>query len=201
MSKLLRRMIAVATAAVVLIALPTFADAAPKKDKVHPDALSCDGPGRGGGQNAQARWTNSAVETGGHSVLLRKLAETTNCSAAEATIRGVEGLTVAELGDIGFSVSGQCTGGSPRYNLDYDTDGDGEADGTAFYGCANHIVGPGAAPGWSVVLVDAETADNGQVPGTATVLVLEVVQDEQGTSYVDNLVFAGQTVGEPNGSS
>lgn len=185
-----------AVAATAIMVVP--AGAANDAIKVHPSAFSCNGTGFGNGQNAQAQWTNKQAETGKFSVLLQKSAATTNCSGAAALVKGVEGITVAELGDIGFSVKGQCTGGSPRYNLLYDVDGDGQYDGVGFYGCANHIVGTNGD--WTHVLADASAADNGPVPDTATVVQLYVLQDENGTSYVDNLIAAGQTAGEPNGS-
>ena len=56
-------------------------------------------------------------------------------------MQGVEGMTIADLGTIGFSVNGTCGAGSPRFNLYYDNDGDGQADGVAFYGCGNHVSG------------------------------------------------------------
>jgi hypothetical protein len=187
-------------AAAVAVVPASLAFAGKNDISVKPSAFSCNGTGVGNGQNAQAQWTNKESETGKFSVLLEKSAATPNCSGAAALVKGVEGLTVAALGDIGFSVKGQCTGGSPRYNLLYDTNNDGQFDGVAFYGCANHPAGPGAKPGWSKMLVDAETSDSGPVPPTATVFQLYVLADEQGTSYVDNLVAAGQTSGEPNGS-
>src|SRR6266576_4680979 len=62
------------------------------------------------------------------------------CAAfAAAIVDGVEGMTITDLGTIGFSVNGTCGAGSPRFNLYYDANGDGQADGVAFYGCSAHV--------------------------------------------------------------
>ncbi len=146
---------------------------------------------------AQAQWTNKTAHTDKFSVLLEKSVPTSEPAFAAVIVDGVEGTTVADLGTIGFWVSGPCTGGSPRFNLGYDTDGDGDRDGTAFYGCGNHVV---ATDGdWTQMSVATATvSDNGPVPATATVLSLSVLIDEQGTYVVDDVTAAGHTVGEPN---
>lgn len=154
----------------------------------------------GNSTSAQAQWTNKQAETGKFSVLLDKSVPTSEWAYAAAIVNGVEGKTVAGLGTIGFSVNGTCGGGSPRFNLYYDTDNDGQADGVAFYGCGNHIVG--SSGGWTQMAVaDATVSDSGPVPATAKVVQLSVLVDEQGTYFVDNVKAAGQTVGEPNGGS
>jgi len=151
----------------------------------------------GNGTAAQAQWTNKLAHTGKFSVLMEKSVPTSEPAFAAAIVDGVEGWTVADLGSIGFWVDGPCTGGSPRFNLGYDTDGDGDRDGTAFYGCANHVT---ATDGdWTQMSVATATvSDSGPVPATATVLSLSVLVDEQGTYAVDDVTVAGQTVGEPN---
>ena len=191
-----------AMAAAAIMVIPAGAGAANTAIKIHPSAFSCNGTGFGNGQNAQAQWTNKESEVGKFSVLLQKSADTTNCSGAAALVKNVEGLTVAQLGSIGFSVKGYCNAGSPRFNLLFDTNGDGQYDGVGFYGCANHPAGPGAKPGWSKMLVANPTVDDNltPVPPTATVVQLYVLQDETGTSYIDSIIAAGQTAGEPNGS-
>ena len=113
-------------------------------------------------------------------------------------MKGVEGLTIAELGTIGFSVNGPCTGGSPRFNLFYDTDGDGSADNVAFYGCANHVTGTNGD--WTTMSVSALTPDGAPLSPTWTVVQLSVLVDETGTYYVDDVTAAGQATGEPSGS-
>ena len=196
-------------AALAIVVPASLAGAANDDLKLKPSAFSCppgpgyDGfPGNGNGQNAQGQWTNKESETGKFSVLLEKTAPTNSCAGAAVVVKGVEGDTVASLGAIGFSVKGNCGGGSPRFNLLYDTNDDGQYDGFAFYGCANHPGGPGAKPGWVRMLdPDATTSDSGPVPPNAEVVQLYVIVDEQGTYYIDNVIAQGQTVGEPNGGS
>ena len=152
----------------------------------------------GNGTAAEASWTNKAAASGKFSVLLEKSVPTAEPAYAATLVDGVAGLTVADLGTTGFSVKGTCSGGSPRFNLRYDVDGDGNADGIAFYGCANHIVGTNGD--WTrMEVADATVSDLGPVPATATVTQLSVLVDEQGTYWVDDVTAAGQTVGEPNG--
>ena len=198
----MRRIVIAAAALAVALAVPAVASAAQGELKLHPSAGSCNGTGVGNGQNSQAQWTNKQAKSGKFSVLLQKSADTANCSFAEIVVKGVEGSAVADLGQLGFDVKGYCGAGSPRFNLFYDNDGDGQYDGYAFYGCAAHA-GPPDANGWRTMSVSSATPDVvvGAPPApTATVVQLAVLSDEQGTSYVDNVTAAGQTAGEPNGS-
>src|SRR2546427_5645334 len=112
----------------------------------------------GNGLYSQARWTNRVALDGKFSMLLAKSVDFASCytatpqngcaAFAAAIVSGVQGMTITDLGDIGFSVSGSCGAGSPRVNLLYDSDGDGLADGVAFYGRAAHMSGAPAA-GWA----------------------------------------------------
>src|SRR5207245_4428100 len=103
----------------------------------------------GNGPYSQARWTSKLALEGKFSVLLTKSVDFASCytatpqngcaAFAAAIVSGVQGMTIADLGDIGFSVSGTCGAGSPRFNLSYDTDGDGLADGAGVSGRAAHV--------------------------------------------------------------
>lgn len=151
----------------------------------------------GAGNTARAHWTKKEARTGKFSVLLEKSVPTSEPSFAAVLVTGVEGTKVSDLGSIGFWVKGTCGGGSPRFNLHYDTDGDGDRDGTAFYGCANHMVA--TVGGWTEMRVlDPTVSDNGPVPLTAEVLSLSVLVDETGTYYIDDVLVDGQTLGEPS---
>ena len=171
----------------------------------------------GNGPFSQAQWTNKVALDGKFSVLLAKAVDFASCytatpengcaAFAAAIVTGVEGITIADLGDIGFSVSGSCGGGSPRFNLSYDTDGDGQANGVAFYGCAAHVSGTPAA-GWTSMSVSAVTPDfcytfpDGACTLTpaSTVVELSVLVDEKGTWHIDRVQAAAATTGEPNGT-
>ena len=166
---------------------------------------------------SQAQWTKNVVLDGKFSVRLEKTVDFQSCNTdapengcaafAAAIVTGVEGITIAELGDIGFSVSGSCGAGSPRFNLYYDTDGDGQANGVAFYGCAAHVSGT-PATGWTSMSASAATPDfcytfpdaACTLTSASTVVELSVLVDELGVWYIDRVQAAAATTGEPNGT-
>ena len=96
--------------------------------------------------------------------------------------------------------------GSPRFNLLYDTDGDGQADGVAFYGCAAHV--SGSLADWTSMSASAATPDfcytfpSGPctLTSTSTVVGLSVLVDELGVWHIDRVQAANSTTGEPNGT-
>ncbi len=171
----------------------------------------------GNGPYSQARWTNRVALDGKFSVRLEKSVDFASCNTATpqngcaafaaVIVSGVEGTTIANLGDIGFSVSGSCGGGSPRFNLFYDTDGDGQANGVAFYGCAAHVSGT-PATGWTSMSASAATpdfcytfpSDPCTLTPASTVVELSVLVDELGVWHIDRVQAAGTTTGEPNGT-
>ena len=87
-------------------------------------------------------------------LLLSKNGLTTDCSAAGATIKGVEGMVVTELG-FDFRNGGHCGAGAPRFNLT-------TQDGVLHFigGCANATPTPAPQnPGeWSRVRFDPTSA-------------------------------------------
>jgi len=204
----MRRSLIALAAALAVLAIPAAASADLKLHGTAGRANPPDYKVLGNGKAAQAQWTNKQAETGKFSMLLQKSAPTTDYVYAAALVKGVEGTTVAQLGNIGLSSKAVCNAGSPRFNLEYDNNGDGVSDGIAFYGCGNHDTG--TVNGWHHMLADASVPDSCYafdppfsactLTDTSTVTSLAVIVDEQGTYYVDNVIAAGQTVGEPNGS-
>jgi len=170
----------------------------------------------GNGPYSQAQWTNKVALDGKFSVLLAKSVDFSSCytatpqngcaAFAAAIVTGVEGITIADLGDIGFSVNGDCGAGSPRFNLLYDTNGDGQADGVAFYGCAAHV--SGSVADWTSMTASAAApdfcytfpSDACTLTPAATVVELSVLVDEKGTWHIDRVQAAAATTGEPNGT-
>jgi hypothetical protein len=168
---------------------------------------------------SQAQWTNKVALDGKFSVLLQKSVNFVSCytptpengcaSFAAAIVKSAEGLTIAALGNIGFSVNGPCGAGSARFNLYYDNNGDGTPDGVAFYGCGNHYTGS-PAPGWSSMLANSATPESCYafdppfsactLTPASTVVQLSVLVDELSTSYIDRVIAGGVTTGEPNGN-
>src|SRR5438445_9199011 len=171
----------------------------------------------GNGPYSQAPWTNRVALDGKFSMLLAKSVDFASCytatpqngcaAFAAAIVSGVQGMTITDLGDIGFSVSGSCGAGSPRFNLLYDSDGDGLADGVAFYGCAAHMSGT-SATGWTSMSASAATPDfcysfpagDCTLTSSSTVVELSVLVDELGVWYIDRVQAATATTGEPNGT-
>jgi hypothetical protein len=172
----------------------------------------------GNGTYSQAQWTNKVALDGRFSVLLEKSVDFASCytttpengcaAFAAVIVNGVEGMTIADLVAIGFSVSGTCGAGSPRFNLYYDTNGDGQSDGVAFYGCAAHASPSSPAPDWTSMSASSTAPDfcysfaTGLCTLTAssTVVQLSIIVDEMGTWYIDRVQAASATAGEPNGS-
>ena len=167
----------------------------------------------GNSTDAQASWTNKVALDGKFSMFLEK---TTNdqFAFAAAVVDGVNGRSVASLGDIAFSFTGVCNGGSPRFNLYFDSDGDGQANGIAFLGC-NNVTLTSAGDGWqtatfSNALVaaggvggscyDFNPAGPCSISGTSTVTSLSVLIDIVGSTNIDRVTVAGVVTGEPNGN-
>jgi hypothetical protein len=168
----------------------------------------------GNSTDAQASWTNKVALDGQFSMFLEK---TTNdqFAFAAAVVDGVNGQTVGSLGDLAFSFTGACTGGSPRFNLFFDTNGDGIADGIVFLGCNNVTLTSAGAPGWQTATFPNSLTVAGGVGGScydfnnpakcsvsasATVTSLSVLIDIVGSTNIDRVIVASVTTGEPNGS-
>jgi len=167
----------------------------------------------GNSTDAQASWTNKVALDGNFSMFLEK---TTNdqFAFAAAVVDGVNGQTVGSLGDLAFSFTGACNGGSPRFNLFFDTNGDGQADGIVFLGCNNvTLISP--ATGWQTATFPNSLIVAGGVGGScydfnnpatcsvsasATVTSLSVLIDIVGSNNIDRVTVAGVATGEPNGS-
>jgi len=167
----------------------------------------------GNSTDAQASWTNKVALDGKFSMFLEK---TTNdqFAFAAAVVDGVEGRTVGSLGDLAFSFTGVCNGGSPRFNLFFDTNGDGQADGIVFLGC-NNVTLTSPATGWQTATFPNALVVAGGVGGScydfnnpatcsvtaaATVTSLSVLIDIVGSNNIDRVSVNGVATGEPNGS-
>ncbi len=166
----------------------------------------------GNSTDAQASWTNKVALDGKFSMFLEK---TTNdqFAFAAAVVDGVNGQTVGSLGDLAFSFTGACNGGSPRFNLYFDSNGDGQADGIVFLGC-NNVTLTSPAPDWQTATFTNALIVAGGVGGScydfnapstctvsaaATVTSLSVLIDIVGSNNIDRVTVAGVATGEPNG--
>ncbi len=152
----------------------------------------------GNSTDAQASWTKGVALDGKFSMSLTK-ATNDQFAFAAAIVKGVEGMSVSDLGTISFAFTGVCSGGSPRFNLYYDSNGDGVADGVAFYGC-NNVANPDLGNGFLGASFDATTPPFDAGPGltgASKVVQLSVLIDIVGSTNIDRVGAAGQTVGEP----
>ncbi len=167
----------------------------------------------GNSTDAQASWTNKVALDGNFSMFLEKTTDDQFAFAA-AVVDGVNGRTVATLGDLAFSFTGACNGGSPRFNLFFDINGDGQADGIVFLGC-NNVTLTSPIAGWQTATFPNALIVAGGVGGScydfnnpatcsvsasATVTSLSVLIDIVGSNNIDRVIVAGVTTGEPNGS-
>ena len=164
----------------------------------------------GNSTDAQASWTNKVALDGKFSMFLEKTTDDQFAFAA-AVVDGVNGQTVGSLGDLAFSFTGVCNGGSPRFNLFYSNDG-GITNGILFLGCNNvTLTTPTGAPDWqtatfSHAFILAGGSGGGSCPDpcsindTSTVTSLSVLIDIVGSNNIDRVSVNGVTTGEPNGS-
>ena len=121
------------------------------------------------------------------SLLLAKNVPTTDCSSAGATVNGVAGITLTELN---FDVMGYCGAGAPRFNVV-------TSDNVRhFFGCADGTQ-TSLGNGWTHVVFTPAQGVPAIIPGT-TVKSIELIQDEQGTTHLDNISINNQVIGGPN---
>lgn len=118
-------------------------------------------------------------------------------ASADATIKPVVGVTLATLG-MDHLVASYCTNGSPRYSVELSN------GGSYAFGCASglHAVG---GDGWETITFldgDVQVLSGPPWPGFSpvtgeTLTFLQLLQDEEGTTVVDNLVVNGVPIKKP----
>lgn len=127
-----------------------------------------------------------------HALYLQKLGPTADNSAAGASVDGVAGTTLTELG-FDYRSDGHCGAGAPRFDVV-------TVDGTDhFFGCIYGSHSPSATPGWTQVRF---TPADGLPPVTTPVQSVDIVFDEgtdvgQGFVYLDNIDYNGTIAGKP----
>lgn len=171
------------------------ATAAPSGFKARPWTYDPDGTGI-----VTSAWVaNGGVE--GHGLHLTKSGSTPTNASSGATIDGVSGITLTELG-FDYRNDGHCGAGAPRFNV-YTTGGT-----YFFFGCAYGVHTP--VPGttnWTRVrfgAADAFPADGVSTFtfGTTVVTGIDVVFDEgtdvgPGFVRLDNIDVNGTLIGKP----
>ena len=202
------RSAALAAAVGLAIALPAYADDNDNdKFKVDPGVFigkagDC-GPAPGS-KIVGAAWVKDIglPDAKGHDsegLILSKNGPTADCSAAGATLKGVKGITLTE---IGFDIrnGGHCGAGAPRFNVV-------TSDGFHFLGgCANATQTPNTPQqGWTRVRIDPlnpAQAFPPIAPG-AKIVSIDIVFDEgvdvgpdfSGMAIIDNIDVNGVLVG------
>jgi hypothetical protein len=151
----------------------------------------------------EAKWISKVGEdddrgNAAFALYLQKSAPTADNSAAGALIDGVEGRPADGIYGFDWRNDGQCTGGSPRYNLL-------ASDGFHFIGgCANGTQTPAPTAGWTRATFDASNPSQAfpvVTPG-ATIISLTLIFDDgndTGVGYIftDNLNVVGQLITKP----
>lgn len=159
--------------------------AAPNGIQVQPWVYDPDGLGI-----SQAAWVTGEGEpdagASNHALYLTKSGATAENAASGATINGVDGMTVTELG-FDYRDDGHCGAGAPRFNV-Y------AADGSlyGFFGCAAASQSD-LGNGWTRARIS--------LPGVQ-VSGIEIVFDEgtdvgTGFVYLDNIDVNGILAGKP----
>ena len=129
-----------------------------------------------------------------HALYLQKDGPTADNSAAGASVDGVAGTTLTELG-FDYRTDGHCGAGAPRFNV-VTTD-----NVTHFFGCVYGTHTPTADPNWTQVRF-ANADGFPPVVAGETVQSVDIVFDEgtdqgQGFVYLDNIDYNGAIAGKP----
>ncbi len=130
----------------------------------------------------------SAVQNSDGSVTLTKSALTTDCSSAGVTFNNVP----SSLSSLSFNYSGYCGAGAPRFNVETSN------HGTIFLGCAYGGGPTGTNVTGTATFTSGNTYGGVLFPTDAIVTGLEIVQDEQGSVTLSNIMVNGQTVSYSN---
>jgi hypothetical protein len=174
---------------VAMLAAPSVASAF----EVQPGVFDPDHTG-----NAVAAWTAGAglpdedAPSANYGLVLQKNAPTSANLAAGADIVGRPN---GPLTALGFDVKqgGACGAGAPRFNVFSGSD-------YWFFGCA-YGTHTAAAPGWDRVTFGAAdgipAGNQGPLTSSTVVDKIEIVQDEQGQTTLDNIRIDGETQGNP----
>jgi hypothetical protein len=117
---------------------------------------------------------------------LQKTGPTSNCAAAGATIDGVEGITLTELG-WDYRNDGRCGGGAPRFHIV-------TTAGTFVIGCDTATKSP----------INANWTRARMSPPPGEVISIDIIFDEgtdfpggTGFVYLDNIDINGTLIGKP----
>jgi hypothetical protein len=132
-----------------------------------------------------------------HALLVSKKCSTSTNAAGGATIEGVEGILLPELG-FSYRNGGSCSAGAPRFNVYTEDD-------YYFFGCIYGAHTPNPADvNWTDVRFsedDGFRASNGARDfsfETMVVQAIEIIFDEgPGSIYLDNITINGMVIGRP----
>jgi hypothetical protein len=131
-----------------------------------------------------------------HGLVLQKNGATETNAAAGASVDGVKGIKLTELG-YDVKDGSHCSGGAPRFNVD-------ASDGFHFVGaCTNGTFAGSLTDSRGATWSRYRFSDAQAFPPispTATVNSIDVVFDEQGQAVIDNVDVNGTLVGKPGNS-
>ncbi len=131
-----------------------------------------------------------------HGLVLQKNGATETNAAAGASVDGVAGMKLTELG-YDVKDGSHCSGGAPRFDVD-------ASDGFHFVGaCTNGTFAGSLTDSRGATWSRYRFSDAQAFPPispTATINSIDVVFDEQGQAVIDNVDVNGTLVGKPGNS-
>ena len=135
-----------------------------------------------------------------HALILAKNVPTTDCSAAGADVQGVAGMPATTLG-FDYRSDSYCGAGAARFNV-VTSDNALHFTGGCLNGTATSAGTDSQGRSWTRAtfnLQDPTQTFPIAAPGT-TLVSVTLIQDEQGTSILDNINVNGTFVGKPGNS-
>jgi len=125
--------------------------------------------------------------------------------AAGVILRGLRNVRIRNGDLLGFDylIGTPCTGGSPRFNVDY-TLPDGSPAFSFVGGCGNDSEQtPASTPGWNRVRFNLQ--DPGEafpvIPAGSTIDAISLIVDELGQYNLDNIRFRNEVADRPGRSN
>jgi len=154
--------------------------------------------GTGSSDQVAAQWVAQQGEpdagNSNHALYLQKFGPTADNSSAGASVDGVAGTTLTQLG-FDYRNDGHCGAGAPRFDV-FTTD-----NVDHFFGCIYGSHSPAGTPGWTQVRFTPADGLPPVAPGEI-VQSVDIVFDEgtdqgQGFVYLDNIDYNGMIAGKP----
>lgn len=133
----------------------------------------------------------ASTANGSTSVTLNKPCPTPTNASAGVALNGVNGLSTTGM-TLSFDYNGYCGAGAPRFNV-YLSDGS-----TVFLGCAYGGGPTGTNVSGTATFTAGNTYGGVLFPTGATVVGIDLLQDEQGSVTISNITVNGMNAAYAN---